>query len=135
MLDGKIFRAAVITPEAVTLEADVTGVKFPAHDGLMGILTHRAPLLTKMGTGILTLETTAGDRVYFVSGGYAQMKDNTLTILPNEAIAAADLTPARLQKERTAFDDAAGANTADLDRRQVLQARIQAMEEMLAAKV
>lgn len=86
--DAKAFRAAVVTPEALIIEAEVTSVKFPAHDGLVGVLIHRAPMLTKLGSGPLTLSTTAGDeKVYQIRGGYAQMKDNVLTILTDDAIA------------------------------------------------
>ncbi len=84
----KSFRAAVVTPEAMVIEAEVTSVKFPAHDGMVGILVHRAPMLTKLGSGQLTLITTHdGEKDYQIRGGYAQMKDNVLTILTDDAIA------------------------------------------------
>jgi F0F1-type ATP synthase epsilon subunit len=70
------------------IETEVTSVKFPAHDGLVGILIYRAPLLTKLGSGRLTLNTTnEGEKTYQIRGGYAQMKDNVLTILTDDAIA------------------------------------------------
>jgi len=84
----KAFKATVVTPESMVVEADVTSVKFPAHDGLMGILVHRAPMLTKLGSGPLTLVATdGGEKSYQIRGGYAQMKDNILTILTDDAIA------------------------------------------------
>ena len=135
MADEKIFHTAVITPEGVVTEADVVGVKFPAHDGLMGVLTHRAPILTKLGTGILTLESPAGDTQYFLSGGYAQMKNNVLTILPDEALPAAAVTPALLEKEKAKLQQSTGLLTTDMAKRMTLAARVQAMEELLTAKV
>ena len=135
MADGKTFPTAVITPEGIVTEADVDAVKFPAHDGLMGVLTHRAPILTKLGTGALTLEASSGDTVYFISGGYAQMKNNILTILPNEALLASALTPAVLEKEKAKLREISGSQTADMTQRQLLQTRIQAMEDLLTAKV
>jgi F-type H+-transporting ATPase subunit epsilon len=135
MDDGKVFHTAVITPEGVLTEVDVDAVKFPAHDGLMGVLTHRAPILTKLGTGTLTLESGAGDVRYFISGGYAQMKNNVLTILPNEALAVAAITPALLEKEKAKLQEASGALTSDMTKRQTLEARVQAMEHLLTAKV
>ena len=86
--NSKAFHAAVVTPEAMVIEVDVTSVKFPAHDGLIGILIHRAPMLTKLGSGPLTLVTTTeGEKTFQIRGGYAQMKDNVLTILTDDAIA------------------------------------------------
>lgn len=84
--DSKLFHLALITPEQKVLEAEVFSVEFPAHDGSMGILTHRAPLVTKLGKGTLRLELQNGqEQRWSIKGGYAQMKDNTLTILTDEA--------------------------------------------------
>ena len=84
--DSKLFHLALITPEQKVLETDVFAVEFPAHDGSMGILTHRAPLVTKLGQGVLRFEPHAGQpQRWAIKGGYAQMKDNTLTILTDEA--------------------------------------------------
>ena len=58
----------------------------PPHDGLLGILTDRAPLLVKIGTGPLRLDLAGGSKqFFFVDGGVAQMKDNKLTILSTDA--------------------------------------------------
>jgi len=134
MPDDKIFHTTLITPEGILAETDVSAVQFPAHDGLIGILTHRAPLLTKLGVGPLTLNTTTGEKVYFIAGGYAQMKSNVLTILPNEALAAADLTPALLEREKAKLNEVTGTVAADLDKRQFLTARVAAMQDLLAAE-
>ncbi|HVT82101.1 MAG TPA: F0F1 ATP synthase subunit epsilon, partial [Phycisphaerae bacterium] len=68
------FKASLITPEAIVLETTITAAQVPAFDGLVGILNHRAPLLAKLGTGILRLDTTGGSQRFMISGGYAQMK-------------------------------------------------------------
>jgi F-type H+-transporting ATPase subunit epsilon len=87
------FKADLVTPEALVLETEVSEVQLPGHDGYVGILNQRAPLLTKLGVGILQLHTPTGVRKFLVSGGYAQMKDNLLTILTDEAIPEAQITP------------------------------------------
>ena len=82
------FNCVVVTPEAQVLDKEVGQVVFPAYDGKVGILTDRAPLLAKLGTGELRLTATGGQETsYFIDGGVAQMKDNKLTILTSEAIA------------------------------------------------
>jgi len=97
--DRRLFHVTIVTPEALALETDVLSVTFPAHDGMVGILTHRAPLLTKLGTGVLLLDSPTSTQKFVISGGYAQMKDNALTILTDEAIAAAEITPERIAAE------------------------------------
>ena len=75
------FHCSVITPERAMLEAEATFVAFPAHDGEVGILPDRAPLLFKMGAGELRVESPQGNQVLFVDGGFAQMVENRLTLL------------------------------------------------------
>ena len=79
------FLCSVITPEQAVLEANATFVAFPAHDGEVGILRDRAPLLFKMGIGVLRVETPEGNHRFFVDGGFAQMVDNRLTLLTEQA--------------------------------------------------
>ncbi|HEX7185223.1 MAG TPA: ATP synthase F1 subunit epsilon [Thermoanaerobaculia bacterium] len=79
------FHCSVITPERAVLEADATFVAFPAHDGEVGILRDRAPLLYKMGIGVLRVETPEGNHTFFVDGGFAQMVENRLTLLTEQA--------------------------------------------------
>ena len=79
------FHCSVITPERAVLEADATFVAFPAHDGEVGILKDRAPLLYKMGIGVLRVETPEGNHTFFVDGGFAQMVENRLTLLTEQA--------------------------------------------------
>lgn len=85
MARNDTFHCSVITPERAVLEADATFVAFPAHDGEVGILKHRAPLLYKLGTGELRVVTAEGTQRLFVDGGFAQMVDDRLTILTEQA--------------------------------------------------
>jgi F-type H+-transporting ATPase subunit epsilon len=79
------FHVSVITPERAVLESDATFAAVPAHDGELGILHNRAPLLYRLGAGLLRLDTPAGKRALFVAGGFAQMVENRLTILTEVA--------------------------------------------------
>lgn len=126
------FHVAVLTPEAPVLEADVNQVLVPAHDGLVGVLTHRAPLLTKLGTGVLRLDTPQGQQKYVITGGYAQMKDNVLTILTDDAIPAAQVTSQAIAAEARKLEAVTGNDVAAMNRRQQIQARIQAMRAVNA---
>lgn len=77
----------IVTPEQRVLDQTVVSAVLPAHDGYVGILTGRAPLLVRLGTGGLSLDVAGGKRItFFVEGGVAQVKDNRLTVLTHEAI-------------------------------------------------
>lgn len=79
------FHLSVITPEHAVLETEATFVVFPAWDGEVGVLRNRAPLLHKLGAGELRVTSPEGDRRLYVEGGFAQMVDNRLTILTEQA--------------------------------------------------
>jgi F-type H+-transporting ATPase subunit epsilon len=80
------FSCVVVTPEQQVLDESLTQAIIPAADGLLGILTHRAPLLAKLGKGPLRLDLASGQKKTFrIEGGVAQMIDNKLTILTNMA--------------------------------------------------
>ena len=123
------FKASLITPEAIVLEAQVTAAQIPAHDGLVGILSHRQPLLAKLGTGIVRLDTTAGSQRFLVSGGYAQMKGEELTILTTEAIPTAQVTSQMIGTEQGKLGAVQGTDLKAMEERQRLQNRIAAMRQ------
>lgn len=100
MARNDTFHCSVITPERAVLEADATFVAFPAHDGEVGILKDRAPLLFKMGAGLLRVETPEGNHAFFVDGGFAQMVDNRLTLLTEQARLASEIDRAAVDRAR-----------------------------------
>ncbi|HSI36328.1 MAG: ATP synthase F1 subunit epsilon [Phycisphaerae bacterium] len=125
------FKCTVVTPEHQVLDETVTQAILPAHDGQIGILTGHSALLVKLGTGPLQIDVAGGPRrTYFVDGGVAQMKDDKLTILSTEAMAAADISAetARAElAEATAHQPTDDKSRAD---RQHRMARARAMQEL-----
>src|SRR5437868_6975464 len=86
------FQCVIVTPEQQVLDESATQAIVPAHDGLIGILTDRAPLLVKLGLGPLRIDVAGGKSLRFlIDGGIAQMKDNRLTLLTNQAWPADEL--------------------------------------------
>jgi F-type H+-transporting ATPase subunit epsilon len=93
------FHCVVVTPERIVLEREATFVAFPAFDGEMGILRNRAPLVAKLGAGELRVESAEGTERLFIDGGFAQMVENRLTILTEQARPIAELDRADAQQE------------------------------------
>ena len=103
MASSDTFTCSVITPERQVLECDARFVAFPAHDGEIGILRNRAPLLCKLGIGLMRLEGSEGSQTLFIDGGFAQMAENRLTILTEQAATPEeiDIEAARKELEAT----------------------------------
>lgn len=106
------FNCVIVTPEEQVLDQQVQQVIFPAYDGKIGILTDRAPLLAKLGVGALRLDPVGGGQqvTFFVDGGIAQMKDNKLTVLTNEAMPVDQLSQ---EDARAAIAEASARKTTD----------------------
>lgn len=105
------FQCTMVTPEQQAFDASITQAIVPAHDGLLGVLTDRAPLLVKLGVGPLRLDLPDGKkRFYFVDGGVAQVKDNRLTILTTEAVPAEEL---EYETSRAEYEEAAARRALD----------------------
>jgi F-type H+-transporting ATPase subunit epsilon len=93
------FHLSVVTPEREVLSTEARFVAFPAFDGEMGILPKRAALLTQLGAGHLRVEEASGSKkTLFVSGGFAQMVDDKLTLLTEEAREPESVDPAQAER-------------------------------------
>jgi F-type H+-transporting ATPase subunit epsilon len=104
------FHVSVVTPEREVLSLEARFVALPAYDGEVGILAKRAPLLTQLGSGELRIEAADGSkRSLFVSGGFAQMVEDRLTLLTEEALepkaVTADLAKRGLARAATLPND------------------------------
>ncbi len=77
---------SVVTPEGAVLECEAKSATFPAYDGEMGILPNHAPLLAKLGIGVLKVVGVDGEsHRFYVDGGFAQVADNKLSLLTEQA--------------------------------------------------
>ena len=99
----KTFQCTVITPETAVLQEEATSVVIPAHDGEIGILRDRAPLLCRLGIGILRLDGSEGPKRLFIDAGFAEVLDNQVNVLTEQALAADQID---LDAERQALEDA-----------------------------
>jgi F-type H+-transporting ATPase subunit epsilon len=102
MATEKPLQCSVITPEQKVYEAAATAVIIPAHDGQIGILSGRAPLLCELGAGTLRVDAVDGGmREFYVDGGFAQVLNNQVTILTEKAAPAEAISKAAAEKALT----------------------------------
>jgi F-type H+-transporting ATPase subunit epsilon len=129
------FKCTVATPEGLSYDGTITGAIVPAHDGQVGILTNRAPILLKLGAGELRLHVTSGsDVVYFVAGGVAQMKDNVLTILSDEAKTKDQLDVEAARKDLADFANAPQGTASEQTLRDRKMRRARAVLQVAGAQ-
>ena len=98
MAKNNTFHCSVITPEKAVLECDANFAAFPAHDGEIGILPKRAPLVCKLGIGTMRIESDDKKHVMIIDGGFAQVVNNKLSILTEHVYNIDELNASDAQK-------------------------------------
>lgn len=120
----------VITPEQQVLKAAVDAVVIPAHDGELGVLPDRAPLMCELGIGQLRYASGGQTRRLFIDGGFAQVHENHVSVLTNRAVPAEEISPELLAKaeaaaaERVSVEPEAQAARRDIQERARVLKRI-----------
>jgi len=115
----------LITPDKIVLDTKATHVQVPAVGGLMGFKSRHAALVTALDVGLLSYDSDGKRETVFVSGGFAEVRDNTVRVVCEAGEPPSDIDEERaLQAEKRArqrLDEARGAEKSQVD---VLRARV-----------
>ena len=134
MASSKQMRFVVITPERRVLEETTDSVVFTAHDGEIGLLRDRAPLMCELGIGQLRYEAGGQTRRLFIDGGFAQVNDNIVTVLTQRALLAEDITADTITDAERAVQEQRGTEPATLDARRQAQRRLSALRSLQSTR-
>jgi F-type H+-transporting ATPase subunit epsilon len=93
------FQLEVATPERLLVQEDVTSAELPGKDGYMGVLPGHAPLLGRLGAGVLTYEEGGLQKVLAVDGGFIEVFENHVSVLADYAEFAADIQVENARRE------------------------------------
>jgi F-type H+-transporting ATPase subunit epsilon len=119
-------RCLVVTPEKTWLDQPADSVVIPLFDGELGILPGRSPLIGRLGAGELQTRTRETVNRYFIDGGFAQVKDDVVTVLTNRAVPTEQLDAAAVAEELSAAQSAKAATELDAADKAKNVARIRA---------
>jgi F-type H+-transporting ATPase subunit epsilon len=96
---GGRVECVVVTPERTLFDELVEFVVLPLYDGELGVLAGHSPLIGRLGYGELRTRKGSETHHYFVDGGFAQVRDDVVTVLTNRAITAAAIDPSAAAQE------------------------------------
>ncbi|MBM4071560.1 MAG: ATP synthase F1 subunit epsilon [Planctomycetes bacterium] len=96
----------VVTPEKALLDEPADFVALPMVDGELGVLPGRAPLIGQLGFGEMRMTMGTTTRRLYADGGFAQVRDNVVTVLTPRAIPAEEI---KLEDARNALQAAQAA--------------------------
>lgn len=83
----------LVSPEKKLASAEAKMVVIPGMEGDLGAMPDHAPFLTTLRPGVVKVETTSGGvDEYVVTGGFAEISENSASVLAEEAMERAKLT-------------------------------------------
>ena len=111
-----------MSPDSIVFDGEVRSVQFMGIDGSYGILANHAPLMTATMPGALRFEHADGKReAMVVTDGFAEMRDNVLSIVCEAGELAKDIDVERARAAEKRARDVL-ANRAALAAEDVLKA-------------
>lgn len=108
-------RLDIVTPDKVVLNAEVDYVGACGVDGQFGLMPQHAPLLSALKVGDLYYRQGNETHWVFVSGGFAQIADNKVTILAESAELASNIDVERAQEAKARAEQRLADAKADID--------------------
>ena len=88
----------LVSPERSLASLAVTAVQIPGADGDMTAMPDHAPTITTLRPGLLKVEAPEGSSEYLVTGGFAQINGDSLSVLAEKAIPVDEVTRAHLDE-------------------------------------
>ena len=82
----------LVSPEKSLASGPVIAVQIPGADGDMTVMPLHAPTITTLRPGVLRVEASAGTTEYVVTGGFAEINAEGVSVLAERAIAKGDMT-------------------------------------------
>ena len=81
-------RLVVLTPERQLVDEMVLEVTAPGAYGQIGVLPNHAALVTSLEAGTLSYKTAQGEKRFNITGGFAEVRDDVMTVLATGGTAA-----------------------------------------------
>lgn len=93
-------QVAVVTGEKEIYRGEADMVVAPGAEGEMGILPQHAALLTALKTGEMRIKQGDAEDTLFISGGFLEVYNDTVTVLADVAEHAEEIDEQRAQAAR-----------------------------------
>ncbi|MEM1344159.1 MAG: ATP synthase F1 subunit epsilon [Pseudomonadota bacterium] len=100
----------LVSPERTLASTEAEGVTIPGQMGDMTAMAGHIPQLSTLRPGFVVLIGGEGTR-YFVTGGFAEVGPETVSVLAEEAVMAEEATPdylaTKIEQAERQLDEAA----------------------------
>jgi F-type H+-transporting ATPase subunit epsilon len=125
----------VVTAERELYNGEADMVSAPGSEGRLGILPRHAALLTTLMSGELNIKLGGAEEPLFVSGGFLEVSDNSVTVLADTAEHAEEIDQARAEAARRRAQESLEQAQSDAERAELIGALERAMSRIRVAEL
>ncbi len=130
---GKL-KLDVAVPERQMLSEEVDEVQVPGADGYLGILPDHAPLMTQLGSGVLSYKAAGQTRHMALTGGVMEVLPDHVRILADTAEWANEVDIKRAEEARRRANDMLQSHKMEIDAERATRAIRRAEARLEATK-
>ena len=98
----------LVSPERSLASLQVSAIQIPGSDGDFVAMPEHAPMITTLRPGILRVEGPAGTAEYVVTGGFAEVNAQSVSVLAEKVIPVSEMTRSHIDElvetARAAYD-------------------------------
>ena len=127
-----LIKISVVTPEKAVLDTTADFVVLPMYDGERGVGAGHSAFVGQLGPGEFRFTTAGVTTRYYIDGGFAQVRTNTVTVLTAKAVKAGELTATMAEESRAVAEKLPVTNSVEQVSRQKAIARASAMARVAA---
>ena len=125
----------VVTPDKTVVSAEVEMAVCPGVEGEFGVLPQHVSMLSALKIGDLRYRVNGKDENVFISGGFADVNNNVLSVLAESAELATDIDTARAQAAKERAEKRLSAHDDSLDETRAEAALQRAVTRMQVAQL
>ena len=82
----------LVSPERSLASFSATEVQIPGSEGDMTVMLNHAPILTTLRPGVLSVSSADGTSEYVITGGFAEVTAEGVTVIAERAMVKSDVT-------------------------------------------
>jgi F-type H+-transporting ATPase subunit epsilon len=135
MATSDTLHVKIVTAERSLYDGEANMVQVPGSQGELGILPRHAALLTTIKPGTLEVRLNGTEQPFFISGGFLEVSNNTVTVLADTAEHAESIDEARAQEARRRAEERLQDANSNVERAEALAALQHAMSRLKAIEL
>lgn len=130
------FQLTIVAPDRNILDDPVVAVVIPGREGYLGIMSGHVPIVAALKPGLIEYLDSSNQRHYVaVSGGFAEVNNNKVTILADTAERAKDIDISRAEAALDRARSALSGGDTSMTSEQATEEIERAMNRIRAAKM